>query len=310
MVWTASLGLSRMAQVIPIEGVTPPPTLCGWGPEHAAVMDAAVVQNHWLHPAGWGPDTDKPSIDKPRTKKVALSNDSPTSCSSPDQTTTFRDQARHDFACGRVGGIAMRPFHVSCPHCHDRFTVKDPKYLGNKVHCPHCQAAFRIPAQAPRLDRGQGSWAEDALTEAAAEGRSQRLATRLATPAPRFRRSRGRRRSAARRPATSWPAPWLATLAATVVGGLGSAILYPALCESMANPVAGVMGQIGTVSAGICGAICGGLGAHVIWEQRSRGRVIAVTVLALVGLAQILGHLIWHREVFYRRLGSSDWIVN
>jgi len=30
MIWTASLGLSRKAQVIPIEGVTPPPTLCGW----------------------------------------------------------------------------------------------------------------------------------------------------------------------------------------------------------------------------------------------------------------------------------------
>jgi len=28
--WTAPFCLSRMAQVTPIEGVTPPPTLCGW----------------------------------------------------------------------------------------------------------------------------------------------------------------------------------------------------------------------------------------------------------------------------------------
>jgi len=43
--------------------------------------------------AGWGPDTDKPSIDKPIAKKVTLSDYSPASRSSPDQTTTFWDQA-------------------------------------------------------------------------------------------------------------------------------------------------------------------------------------------------------------------------
>jgi len=42
--------------------------------EKVPLLPARLAQNHWLHPAGWGPDTDKPSIDKPMAKKVALSN--------------------------------------------------------------------------------------------------------------------------------------------------------------------------------------------------------------------------------------------
>jgi len=54
-----------------------------------------LVYSHWLHPdqLGGGPDTDQPSIDQSIAKKVALSNDSPASWSSPDQTTALWDQA-------------------------------------------------------------------------------------------------------------------------------------------------------------------------------------------------------------------------
>ena len=46
------------------------------GGEKRGSAGGGLVQNHWLHPdkLGGGGDTDKPSIDKPMAKKVALSN--------------------------------------------------------------------------------------------------------------------------------------------------------------------------------------------------------------------------------------------
>jgi len=195
----------------------------------------------------------------------------------------------------------MKPLTVGCPHCHDRFTVKNARYLGEKVRCPHCRATLRIPARAPGPEEGQESRAEDASTNAAAaETKAPRLPPRVETPGPRLRRSRGSRRRSARR-ATIWKTPAPAILASAIIGGLGSAVLYPALCASMSTPVTGVAGQIGTVAIAIGGAVFGGLGATM--GPGSRGptplAVILISVVTVACLADIVGHLVWHQEVLF-----------
>ena len=85
---------------------------------------------------------------------------------------------------------------------------------------------------------------------------------------------------------------WFPIVVAAIVGGFGSASLYPLFCRAVGAPMTGILGHIGAVSIGLAGAVLCGSDAMAPWKAWSGWfrdpQVIGVSAMMLVLLLMLL----------------------
>ena len=79
---------------------------------------------------------------------------------------------------------------------------------------------------------------------------------------------------------------WFPVFVGVIIGGFGSASMYPLCCRAVGVPMTGILGLVGAVSIGIAGASICGFGAAVpctVWCRWFRDpQCVGVSAIMLV----------------------------